>query len=120
MKEEGKVVEMPQTSGEKIPTQEHLKRMRKDTAIQLADYKKRLKESVELKRLQVEELELNIKFYHVSKEYQSIELLMMEEQAKEAAERQEKMRKQQPASKLDIHFVGEARTEEEIEEAKKI
>lgn len=105
-----------QEEGEmRVPTQEEIKRARKQAAMELADYKKRIKESVELKRLQVEELELNVRFYYASKEYEQVEQKIMEEEAKRKAEKQQKAK-----SKIEIPHVGEARTEEEIEEAKKV
>jgi hypothetical protein len=108
-KEEGKTVEMkPNKEPAKAPvkplTTEQVKRMRKEAAMELADYKRRLRESVELKKLQVEELELNIRYYHVSKEHEKIEALIQEEQAKKKAEAQKVMEeaKKQNESKIIV------------------
>lgn len=95
--EEGKTVAMnpEEEKKPKAPAKEYspeqVKRMRKEAAMELADYKKRLRESVELKELQVRELELNIKFYHVSKEHEKIEELIRQEEAKRKAEAQKVM-----------------------------
>ena len=100
-KEKGKVVEMkpnveaiaeePKKAPVKPLTAEQVKKMRKEAAMELSDYKKRLRESVEIKRLQIEELKLNIEYYHVSKEHEKVEALIQEEQAKKQAEAQKVM-----------------------------
>lgn len=98
-------------------TQEQLKYMRKQAAMELAEYRKRLRESVELKELQTRELELNIKYYHLRQEHKKIQVLIQEEEAKEIAEaqaRQEAAKK----PKLEVVKTGKPRTEQEIESAK--
>lgn len=94
--EEGKVIDIKSTGKDiKAPVRslsaEQVRRMRKEAAMELADYKKRLRESVELKRLQVEELELNIRFYQVSREHEKVEALIREEEARKKAEAQKVM-----------------------------
>lgn len=84
VKKEGEV----QAKTERIPTQEELKRMRKQAAFEMAEYKRRLKESVELKRLQVDEIELNIRYYHARQEHKRIQKAIEEEEARELAEEQ--------------------------------
>jgi len=119
VKQEGEVqANKPET--QRFPTQEEIKRMRKQAAMDLADYKKRLRESVELKRLQVEEIELNIRFYHVRQEHKKVAVLIQEEEAKEQAE-MEKAKKEnelKKAKKIEVVKVGKARTEDEIKQAK--
>ena len=114
--EEVKNEEAPE---QRIPTQEEIRRMRKQAALDLAEYKKRLRESVEMKRLQVEELELNIKYYHVRQKHKKVQLLIQEEEAKERAEMQKaKQVAEKRAAKLEVVKTGKPRTEEEIEKAK--
>lgn len=94
-----------------------MKRQEREEALRFADYKKRLKESVEVKRLQVEELELNVKFYKVSKEYEQISKLIEEEEAlrkAEALKMKEDIEKKSK-QKLEKVKVGKPRTDEEIE-----
>ena len=103
----------------RVPTQEEIKRMRKQAALDLAEYKRRVRESVELKRLQVEELELNIRYYHVRQEHKKIEVLIQEEEAKEHAEMQKaRVAAEKKTAKLEVVKTGKPRTEEEIEKAK--
>jgi len=103
----------------RLPTQEEIKRMRKQAAVDLADYKRRLRDSVELKRLQVEELELNIRFYHVRQEYKKVEVLIHEEEAKEKAEMQKfKEEQEKKKAKLQVVKAGKPRTTDEIVKAK--
>lgn len=70
----------------KPPTLEQIKKMRKAEAMDFAEYKRRLRDSVELKKLQVEELELNVKYFHVRKEYDRVEKLVADEEAVKKAE----------------------------------
>jgi len=72
------------------------KRMQKEASMQLSAYKKRLKESVELKQLQVEELELNIRYYNAKKMWLDLQPKVEELDARERAEiakSEEEMRK---------------------------
>ena len=62
------------------------KMKRKAAADELSSYKKRLKESVELKELQVRELELNVQFYNASKAWTELQPEIEELRAKEQAE----------------------------------
>jgi hypothetical protein len=71
------------------PTEREQALARKQAAQQLADYKKRLKEGIELKRMQVEELELNIKYFNVRKEWRDLQPAIQEMEAKDQAEIQE-------------------------------
>jgi hypothetical protein len=110
------------------------KAMEKNAALELAAYKKRLRESVELKRLQVEELELNIAYFAANKEWKKlqpeVEAIEAEERAKMQKEREEyeamikkadkakggsmptpeKMKKEEKAEKIEIAKVGEPRS----------
>ncbi len=111
--------EVAENKSQRIPTREEINRMRKLEAAQLAEYKRRVRESVELKRLQVEELELNIRYYHVRQEHKKIEVLIQEEEAKEQAEMQKaRAAAERKANKLEVVKTGKPRTEEEIEKAK--
>jgi hypothetical protein len=76
----------PEIGEKKPPTLDQIKRMRKAEAMDFAEYKRRLRDSVELKKLQVEELELNVKYYHVRKEYDRVEKLVADEEAVKKAE----------------------------------
>lgn len=68
----------------------------------LSEYKKNLRENVEVKRLQVEELELNVRFYHAKKAWIEIqdeipkieeaEAQMIAKAKKEEYERQQKIK----------------------------
>lgn len=123
MKEQEEEVNNTEDQAPRIPTQEEFKRMRKQAAMDLAEYKRRLRESVELKRLQTEELELNIKFYHLRQEYKKVEGLMHQEEALERADRQqaeENIKNQEKKMKARVQPVptGKPRTKEEIEEVK--
>lgn len=121
MEEEVKETALEETQNQdegRIPTKEEYKRMQKEAAMQLADYKRRIRESVELKRLQVEELELNIKYYHVRQEHKKIQLLIQEEEARERAEMMQKRAMDEKKAKLEVVKTGKPRTEEEIAKAK--
>lgn len=102
----------------RIPTKEEYKRMQKEAAMQLADYKRRLRESVEMKRLQVEELELNIRYHHVRQEHKKLQVLIQEEEARERAELMQKQATEEKKRKLEVVKTGKPRTEEEIAKAK--
>jgi len=117
MKEEGKVKETsndvaaeilqqePVNEAEQIKAKQEMirrqKQQEKDAAVQLTNYKKRLRESILLKREQVEEFELNIKYFKVQKEWielqPEIQKYEAEQQAKEAKENElrEQMQKSQ-------------------------
>lgn len=114
--------ELNQGEKQGFPTQEEIKRMRKQAAVELAEYKKRLRESVELKRLQVEELELNIKFFELRGKHRQVEAAMAEEEAMEKAQMQKMQEeaKSKTKPKIEIPHVGSARTDEEIEAAKSL
>ena len=109
-------------AAEKKPTPAQIKEFRKEQAMQLANYKKRLRESVEMKELQVREIELNIKYYNVSKEYAKIEEILQEEEAKKQAQIQKEKEEanKAPKSKLEVVRTGVGRTDAEIEEGKKL
>lgn len=98
-------------------TQEQLKRMAKEQSMQFANYKKRLRESVEIKELQVKEIELNIAYYEATKAYAVIENILMEEEARNQAQIQ-KEKDDANKPKLEIVKTGVPRTEEEIKEIK--
>ena len=78
-KEEGK---MP--TGE--PTEAQKKQMRKQQAAEFSEYKKRLRENVEMKRLQNEELVLNIQMYKNRKEFRDLQPKIQELEALEQAD----------------------------------
>lgn len=59
--------------------------MRKRAADELVDYKKRIRLSNELKKLQVEELQLNIAYYNNKKEWMDLSPAMEALEAKEKA-----------------------------------
>lgn len=80
------------------------KDFKKQQAVNLAEYKKRLREGNDLKKLQVEELELNIRYYEGKRKWfdlrEAMEELEKEEQillAQEQARRQEAERLQTEA-----------------------
>lgn len=106
MEEEGKVINMTgsepnlQEPPKKPLSQNDIARMRKEAAMELANYKKRIRESVELKELQVRELQLNIEYYHVSKEYEKINELVQKEEAMRKAEAQKVIEESEKAHKL--------------------
>lgn len=56
---------------------------------ELNDYKKRLKASVELKRLQTEELELNIKYFELAKAWDDMQKDVQEYEAQKLAQEQQ-------------------------------
>jgi predicted RNase H-like nuclease (RuvC/YqgF family) len=104
MSEEAKMTPDQQAKAEK--------EFRKRQAMDLADYKKRLREGNDLKKLQVEELELNIRYYHAKREWfdlrEKLEQLDNEEQevlAQEAAKRKqevENLRKEAAKKKKEV------------------
>mgnify|MGYP000924530433 CR=1 FL=1 len=91
-KEEGKTVAMTSPEERKPLSQQEMKMLQKKAAMDLADYKKRLRDSVDLKRLQVEEVKLNIEYYHASKEYEKITKLMQQEEEQRKAEAEKVMK----------------------------
>jgi hypothetical protein len=87
----------------------------------LANYKKRLNESVMLKRLQVEEIELNIAYFLGKKKMKELNEEMMAMEAEDLALEQEH-EKQRVEAEAKINGVkqGTPRTEEEIKENLKV
>jgi len=85
--EEGKSVDMMEKM---TPAQQEaaMKRYKKEEAVRLSAYKKGLKENVELKRLQVEELELNIRYYDAKVKWRDMIPKVEELDAQEQAEAQ--------------------------------
>lgn len=80
------------------------KEMRKRAAMELADYKKRLRESNEVKSLQVEELKLNIDFYTYKKQWMEVQPEMEALEARERAmiaEEKEKQHKELEAKQKE-------------------
>lgn len=130
MKEEGKEVAMevegivkeatPKTEKQiKQEQQEAAKRaalLQKHVAQELADYKRRLRESVEMKRLQVEELKLNLEYFHYRKELQSVEKEMSEMEAKEKAQ----LKAEEESKKVIPIKRGKPKNDAEIAEAKSV
>lgn len=82
--------ERPMTEAEMIKNQ---KIMQKQAATELADYKKRLRTSNEVKELQVAELELGIRYYKAKVEFRELRPKMEELDALEAAEAAELKKK---------------------------
>ena len=83
------------------------KAQRKAAEEQLQAYKKRLMQSVEMKRLQVEEIQLNIEMFKAEKEYDAMEPEMKayakakeEKEAKEQAKRQREA--EEAKSKIEV------------------
>lgn len=108
---EGAKVEVQPTKLSKAQEQQRARmeqQMRQEAERELNDYKKRLTKSNELKRLQVEELQLNIAYYEKKKEWLDLipkmddleakeKKMMQEEEEKNArllAEQQEKAAKE--------------------------
>lgn len=91
--EAGKTVEMKMTPAQQEAA---MKRYKKDEAMRLANYKKGLRENVDLKRLQVEELELNIRYYDAKVKWREMIPKVEELEAIEQAEAM-KMRKEREA-----------------------
>lgn len=73
-----------------------MKRYKKEEAVRLSAYKKGLRENVELKRLQVEELELNIRYYDAKVKWRDMIPKVEELEAIEQAEAM-KVRKEREA-----------------------
>ena len=103
----------PMTQAEQLRQQ---KARQKQAAVDLADYKKRIRASNEVKELQVQELELGIRFYKAKVEFRELAPKMEEldalEQA-EAKEEQEKRKKQ-----YEDYLEAQKKKEEEKEEEK--
>jgi hypothetical protein len=99
----------------------------KQEATRLSAYKKNLREGNDLKKLQVEELELNNRYFHAKKEWMEVQPELQEIEAKEQAimqkeradreklikEQQEKAEKSVAEKKPEIVIpkVGKAREE---------
>ena len=80
--EGGKVVEMKMTpEQQRRAEQEHRKRQQAE----LSNYKKGLKAGNEMKTMQVEELELNIRYYNAKRKWLDLQPQMMELEAEEQA-----------------------------------
>lgn len=73
-----------------------MKQYKKQEAVRLSAYKKGLRENVELKRLQVEELELNIRYYDAKVKWRGMIPKVEELEALEQAEAM-KVRKERDA-----------------------
>ena len=123
-KEEGtQVNEMPDvkkaepTKAEKVELQKqenerrrHDDAMRKNAIKELADYKKRLRSSNELKELQVQELKLNIAYYENKKLWMDLGPKMEELEAKEKAmqaEQMERRKKEYEDSQAALKVTGD-------------
>lgn len=98
--------------------------MAKEEARQLAEYKRSLADSISLKRLQVEELELIVKYHDLRKKHAVIEEEVAQDQAKRKAEQlqREKEREPQPTDEASDAKVipikhGKPRSDEEIKES---
>ena len=89
MAEKGRIIEMNEADLKKRE-----KYMQRNAAVELASYRKRLKEGVELKRLQVEELELDIRYYDAKRKWLDLQPQVDELEAEEQAKMQEARRKQ--------------------------
>lgn len=94
MTKDAKTVDM--TEKKMTPEQEAaaMKKYQKQQAVQLSAYKKQLRENNELKKLQVEEIELNIRYYQARKNWKGMFKEVEEFEAQEKAEYQEAQRKQ--------------------------
>jgi len=86
----------------KAQHQEQLRKQaqqRKQMETELADYKKRLMKGNELKRLQVEEVQLNIDYFKAKREYMELGPEIEKHEAKEAKILAEEQKKQDDAMK---------------------
>lgn len=85
MSEEKKTVNMVEKM---TPEQQAaaIKKYQKQQAVQLSGYKKQLRENNELKKLQVEEIELNIRYYEARKKWKGMYEEVQEFEAQEQAE----------------------------------
>jgi hypothetical protein len=102
MSQEGEVKEAVKqpivTKAQEAERVRQAKIQHKQQEMMLANYKKRVREGNDLKKLQVTELELNIAYYHAKKEWLDLapkmEELEAQEQAilKQQAEEEKKMR----------------------------
>ena len=114
--EEGIVKEAVKKSVELTEAQQaqQAKLQRKRAAEELVDYKKRIRSSNELKKLQVEELELNIAYYKNKKEWMDLAPAMEELEAKEKAIHQkaiEDRRKEFEAQQKALKELGDDKPE---------
>lgn len=91
---------------------------RKQAEAELADYKKRMRSSNEMKQLQVEELELAVKYYHAKVAFRELQPKMDELDAKEEAERLELQKKQKEEYEAYIKKQKELEEAKEKEESK--
>lgn len=103
-------------------TPEEQKKLReeKDKRVQdakaFADYKKRLKENVEVKRLQAEELELNVRFYEAKEAWIEMQGRISQIEEKEA---QLIAREQEEARKRRDEMIKTVEEQKKAEEAAK-
>ena len=101
-----------------------IKQYKKQQAMQLSNYKRELASNVEIKRLQVEELELNVKYYHAKMAWRELQSKVEELEAKEKAEiaemrekrqkemeelRKEKEAEKKPEKKIEVVTQGKPR-----------
>lgn len=103
----------PQKQMSEAEVMREQKRIQKQVAVELADYKKRLAASNEVKRLQVEELELANRYYHAKVEFRSLQPKMEELDAIEEAEAKEEKERQK--KEYEAYF----KKQNELEQAKK-
>lgn len=71
-----------------------MKRYKKEQAVRMSAYKKDLRDNNEMKKLQVEEIELNIRYYEARKKWKEMYPEVQEFEALEQAEYKEAKRKQ--------------------------
>jgi hypothetical protein len=108
----GKTEEAPKTEAQ---MQREANIQRKRAADELASYKKRIRESNELKRLQVEELQLNIAYHDNKKAWMDLAPSMLELEKREQeiqAEQQEARRKEFEESQAALAEIGDDKPEE--------
>ncbi len=98
----------PMTEAEQIRKQ---KIGRKQAEVELADYKKRLRSSNELKQMQVDELRLGIDYYNYKVEFKKLKPKMDELDAIEEAEAKKEQEKQK--KEYDAYMATQIKLEEE-------
>jgi hypothetical protein len=106
------IVDKPLTQAEINKRQREEAATRKAAATELADYKKRLRASNDLKREQCEEIELNIRFYHAKKQWLEMQDKIEELEAKEQALIAEEKKKQKEFME-ELKKKAEAKEKEE-------
>ena len=105
----------------KAQHQEQLRKQaeqRKQMETELANYKKRLTKGNELKRMQVEEIQLNIDYYKAKKEYIDLGPEIEKLEAKEKALIAEDQKKQEKAMKEMKEKMEKEQKEQEKEKNK--